>query len=827
MRLSDYQQNWVIGLFLVLFLTSAGFFLSENKTLQRLDLLVYDVMLPLHSPEMSDKIVVVAIDDASIQTLGRWPWSRQKHAALLNQLYGMSPKAIGIDLILSEPETGSHADQLLAEAMRRNEHTVLVVAPIQETPDSLIAERLPIPLLATSAAAIGHVDVELDIDGINRHFYLFGGIGNPHWRSIALAMLNVGNQHPVSLYPSTSNQSENSTGSGWVRDHKVMLSFTSVDHPPKKISYRELLNGHVEASDIRDKYVLIGATSAGIGDMISTPVSLAHERMPGIDIIAQELNTLLQDEFLYDLSESLQLTLTTVLIALCVSLIVIVPQRFSFITTLSALLLIVGVSVYLWLGQKLWYAPTTAMLMVILSWPLLIAWRYKVSERFTQNLISQLEAQSRQHTVTGLPNHHCLQEQLYKLGTLNQPAKLAALFIIHLHKPESAISVIHLSLGDYLLKAIADRIKTAVSDNAFVAHLEEDDFAILLFEQKDLATIQYSAHALLDHIQKPFHYFDEEVVLSPNIGISVWPTDSRDSSELLRKAYTAMFKSRMDQTLPICLYTADIGMEIQARAELEKAMTGALEREEFKVCYQPQVDANSGKIIGAEALLRWYSPELGRICPETFIPVAEQSGLINSLGQWVLSKACEDLKLMKEEGLEHIRISVNLSPLQFSTMSLADDIAETLHHADIEPSRLELEITESTLMRNMNTAVETMMNIKKHGMSLAIDDFGTGYSSLKHLQLFPLDCLKIDKCFTRDIEDKSSLEITLSIIDLAKRLNLRIIAEGVETPEQANFFRLHRCDELQGYLYSEPVPSRDLIELMKTQTNTGMDSIGR
>ncbi|EGL53211.1 complex sensory protein with histidine kinase domain containing protein [Methylophaga aminisulfidivorans MP] len=818
--MSDYQRSWIIGFFLVICLALAGFFLSANKSLQRLDLLIYDLMLPLQAPAMSDDIVIIAIDDASIQALGRWPWTRQRHAELLDTLLALSPRAIGIDLLFSEPENNSDADQSLARAMTENNRTVLVVAPIQETPDSIIIERLPIPVLALAAEALGHVDVELDIDGVNRHFYLYGGIADPHWPSMALAMLNVGNDRPIRMPPSYADKADKQTGTGWLRRHKVMLSFTSPEDKAQRISYVDVLAGRVAASAIENKYVLIGATSAGIGDMISTPANQSHQRMPGVEVISQEMNTLLQNKWLYELAQPIQSALTMILIVLSVTTLFWLPQRYSLVTMIVALLLITGCSLGLLLWPKLWFAPASALIMTLLSWPLWTVWQYQLNDRFTKKLMSQLEKQSRQHIITGLPNHGVLQEQLHKLKNLSQPNSLAALFVIHVTRPDSAISVIDRSISDSLLLTISERLKQATESDAFIAHLNEDDFAVLIMEQQDINTIQYAANRLLFHLQTPIHDFGEEIVLTPNIGLSIWPTDSRDCTELLRKAHTAMFKSRLDKTLPICIYTADIGQEIESRAELERAMSGALGRGEFEIYYQPQVEALTGRLVGAEALLRWHSPELGDVGPESFIPVAEQSGLINAIGQWVLRKACEDLKLMKDIGLDHIRIAVNLSPLQFSNMTLADEIAETLRNADIEPSRLELEVTESTLMNNMSTAVEAMMNIKKHGMSLAIDDFGTGYSSLKHLQLFPLDCLKIDKCFTQDLSRKSTAEITLSIIELARRLNLRIIAEGVETREQADFFRQHNCDELQGYLYSKPIPAKALIELMKQQAST-------
>ncbi|WP_289302842.1 CHASE2 domain-containing protein, partial [Methylophaga sp. UBA3996] len=320
MRLSDSHRSWIIGSFLVLFFVAAGFFLSEKKTLQRLDLLIYDVMLPLHSPKMSEQIVIIAIDDASIRALGRWPWSRHQHAKLLQELQKMSPKAIGIDLIFSEPEINSNADQSLAQAMLQNQHTVLVVAPIKETSDSLIVERLPIPLLASAAAALGHVDVELDIDGTNRHFYLYAGLGNPHWPNVALAMLKVGKD--AGDYGSPSQPVSEYSVAGWVRSHKMMLSFTSADNLAKRISFKDVLEGRVDPELIRDKYVLIGATSAGIGDMISTPASRSHQRMPGVEIISQEMNTLLQGSHLYELSPSMQSGITILLIIVSVGAIV-------------------------------------------------------------------------------------------------------------------------------------------------------------------------------------------------------------------------------------------------------------------------------------------------------------------------------------------------------------------------------------------------------------------------------------------------------------------------------------------------------------------------
>lgn len=816
MRLSLPQRSWIVGTFLIILLVAMGASLSQYKSLQRLDLFLYDLIQPLQSTTISDQIVIITIDDTSINQLGRWPWSRQRHADLINRLTDMSPRAIGIDILFPDPENVAHADEAFAKALERNNHTVLAVAPAQEMPNAPITELLPIPILATAAAALGHVDAEIDIDGLSRHFYLYGGLHDPHWPSLALAMIKIADNNYLNLDYSNSSNSP-MTGTGWVRSHKALIPFSKVNDQPTRISYADILADRISPDAIRDKYVLIGASLTGVGDMISIPTNHSHQRIPAVELIAQQLNGLIQNQLLNNVSEQEQLVLTIVLIILCVAGIYILPFRLGMITTLTAIFIVLACSIFLLVYQKLWFGPATALSMIIISWLLWSLWQHGVSERLTQKLIVQLEDQSRHHIITGLPNHGMLKERLHKLSLSSTDSSIAALFIVHINWPESATSMIGRAMSDSTLNTISERLKTTLQTQSFIAHLSGDDFALLLTEQNDTKTIQHAVQKLLEHLQKPLNHFGEDIILAPNIGVSIWPTDSRDSTDLLRKAYTAMFKSRMNADQAICIYSADIGQEIEARAELERAMSSALERNEFEVYYQPQVEAVTGKLIGAEALLRWHNPELGWIGPDAFIPVAEQSGMINSIGQWVLETACNDLKLINQSGLGPFRMAVNLSPLQFSDVNLAEKIAATLLQAGIAPEMLELEVTESTLMNNIGNAVHAMEQIKKQGMSLAIDDFGTGYSSLKHLQNFPLDRLKIDKCFTQEIGNKTTTEITLSILTLAKRLNLSVIGEGVETIAQAEFLRDHGCDELQGYLYSKALPAKELIELIQSR----------
>lgn len=813
MSIFERLRSVIVGGLLISLLAAVGGVLSLNDTLQRLDLLLYDLVLPLQSPEMSDQIVIVAIDDASINTLGRWPWSRQRHAELIDKLTDMSPRAVALDILFSEPESNSNADELLAEAIERNGRVTLVVAPAQETPNSPISELLPIPILAGSVAALGHADAELDIDGISRHFYQYAGMGTAHWPSIAIAMLELGGDLPVLSRRASDTDNVKHTGYGWVRESKVLIPYSAFDEQPIRVSYADVLANKVSSSYIKDKYILIGATSSGIGDMISTPIYRSHQRMPAIELVAQELNGLLQGKLLHAISLQEQVVLTIIFIIACMTAILIVPIRFGLIITLATLVIVLVSSIYLMLFQQTWFAPVAVFLMLISSWPIRELWHKNELSKQTEKLQKQLTHHAQYHFITGLPNDEMLDSSLSNIISSGD-SKILGLIVVRINWPESASNFIGLSLDDSILKTIAERLKSSSNGAHLIAHLSRDDFAILFTKLPDLKTIKKAASELLEQLQKPLSHSDEELNIYPYLGVSVWPADGQDSKELLRKSYTAMFKSRQDGNRRISFYCADIGQEVDTLVELEQAIRYALERNEFEVYYQPQIEAATSRIIGAEALLRWHHPKLGRIGPEVFIPLAEQSGLIYSLGEWVFKTVCRQLIEINQQSSNPIRMAVNLSPLQFSDPLLVKKVNDTIKQTGVSAENIELEVTESALMGNMNNTIEAMKQFEEQGISLAIDDFGTGYSSLQYLQNFPLNRLKIDKSFTQDIGNNNATEITLSIISLAKRMNLSVIAEGVETVEQAEFLTDNGCDELQGYLYSKAVPLGQFIELV-------------
>ncbi|MGB7519562.1 MAG: EAL domain-containing protein, partial [Spirulinaceae cyanobacterium] len=259
----------------------------------------------------------------------------------------------------------------------------------------------------------------------------------------------------------------------------------------------------------------------------------------------------------------------------------------------------------------------------------------------------------------------------------------------------------------------------------------------------------------------------------------------------------------------------EINTRSQRQLQLEGSLYTALENSEFEIHYQPQVELKTGKIVGAEALLRWHHPELGSISPTEFIPIAEETGWIIPIGEWVLKKACQQLQKWTEE-VGSFRVAVNLSARQFSQESLRETIAQILQQTDIKPEFLELEITESLLMQDIDNAIITLRELRKLGITISIDDFGTGYSSLGYLKQFPFNNLKIDRCFVRNINlDDKDIAITKAIINMAHNLNLKVIAEGVETQEELDFLREHKCDEIQGYFFSRPVPAQELSSLIR------------
>jgi diguanylate cyclase len=425
-------------------------------------------------------------------------------------------------------------------------------------------------------------------------------------------------------------------------------------------------------------------------------------------------------------------------------------------------------------------------------------------------------------SVTRLPTQLLLQEKFNQICAADkqcQPMNDAARHTIPILSLKldrfNRFSNLETLNRDSLIQAIAHRLSTSVSDQDLIAQLSSDHFVIILITV-ELETVEQICQTILDSLSQPFHLDDHEVFVTASLGVVLYPRDGRELDDLMKKSNTAMHYVQEQGGNHYQFYREEMLGGSPARLSLESSLRRALERDEFRVFYQPQVNLQTGEVVGAEALVRWQNPERGMISPADFIPLAEETGLIRSIGEWVLHTACQQTQTWRLAGFSSLQIAVNLSGRQFNQPHLGQKIAQTLASTGLDPTALELELTESTLLQNASAAIAMLAELKTLGVQVAIDDFGTGYASLSYLQQFPFDTLKIDQCFVHNVTtDSRNAAITTAVLQLSRSLSLRVVAEGVETESELAFLRRYRCDVIQGYLFSRPVSAEDFEALLR------------
>jgi diguanylate cyclase (GGDEF)-like protein/PAS domain S-box-containing protein len=408
--------------------------------------------------------------------------------------------------------------------------------------------------------------------------------------------------------------------------------------------------------------------------------------------------------------------------------------------------------------------------------------------------------------LTGLPNRALFGELLgHAIETARRHGRQCAVVFLDLDRFKIVNDSLGHAAGDLLLREIAQRLRTSVRTSDVIARLGGDEFVLLLEEVADSSVAVAVAKKILSSLRVPVEIGRHECRVTGSIGIATYPLDAGDASTLMKHADMAMYRAKEEGKNNFQFYSADTSPMSVEHLVLEAHLARALERQEFSIQYQPKVDILTGEIKGAEALIRWWNAELGTVSPAHFIPLAEDTGLIVPIGKWVLRAACEQNVAWQRRGLPKIVMSVNLSPRQFKDPALLDDIAAVLQETSMAPELLELEITESMIMHDVDDAARKADAIKRLGVRLAIDDFGTGYSSLSQLKRFPIDTLKVDRSFVRDVANsEEDRVIARTIISLGKALGVTVVAEGVETDEQLAFLRENACDEVQGYYFSKP-----------------------
>ena len=442
-------------------------------------------------------------------------------------------------------------------------------------------------------------------------------------------------------------------------------------------------------------------------------------------------------------------------------------------------------------------------------------------EGFITDITEQKQAESRLErlatydTLTGLPNRAFLNCHLQKLLDGILPRESVAIMFIDLDRFKQINDTMGHDPGDLLLREVALRLQRALHPDDVVARLGGDEFIVTASCPQGEESAAVVAKKILSSLSAPFVIEGQEVFVTASLGISMAPQDGKTKDVLFKNADIAMYRAKEAGRNGYCFFHMEMSEAAKFRRVLENSLHRALEREEFRLHYQPRVDLASLQVIGMEALIRWDHPELGQVPPLQFICIAEECGMIESIGHWVLEEACGQTKRLMDELGYPLRISVNLSARQLRSPDLVKQVSHILDATGLPGGLLELELTESALIEDMEASAAMLNELKTLGVKLAVDDFGTGYSGLAYLQRFPLDVLKLDRSFvTENAEGKKNLKFIKAFLDLAHALNLSVVAEGIETEEVLDMLRSFSCDEGQGYLFAKPLPYHQLKTLL-------------
>lgn len=438
-------------------------------------------------------------------------------------------------------------------------------------------------------------------------------------------------------------------------------------------------------------------------------------------------------------------------------------------------------------------------------------------------------------SLTGLANRHLFMDRVTQaLAYAKRHQAIVAILFMDLDRFKAVNDTLGHTVGDLLLQGVAERLKKSVrtsdsvardtdsSSQSCLARLGGDEFTVLLNNLAHPDDAGRVAQRIRLELSKPFQLNSYEVFVTATIGIACFPTDGLDLDTLLKNADTAMYSAKSLGRNGYQFYSRSMNEEAEQRLKLETALRHALERDEFVLHFQPQLDLRTGAIVGAEALIRWKHPTMGVLLPDRFLGVAYDAGMGIELGTWVLRTACTQAKSWSSGGYPSIRLAVNLSNSEFHDPNLAKTITCVLDDTKFPPKFLDLELTETIVMRHPERSIEMLQNLRAIGVQLSLDDFGTGFSSLRHLQEYPVDTLKIDKSFVRDVAtNQRDASITKTVISMAHNLGMRVLAEGVETQEQLDFLREHGCEEIQGFFVSHPLPSDQFLQFVAKHVATG------
>jgi diguanylate cyclase (GGDEF)-like protein len=805
---------------------------SLTSLYQKLDALAFDAQARLVAQEhyFTDTLMI-DIDDASLREmqpyLGGWPYKRDVYAMLIDYLGEMGARTVALDVVFADPREG---DARLQASIARAPHIVLAATALSETiageqaiPSNLVWKvpadlpasvwpgvQLPLPMLtqAQSGVEAGVISVQADRDGVLRRIPLFHQFRGQYLPAMPLATQGAGGPRPPVRVQSGGTIQVGDRA--WPVDSRgeVCLQFprnlNSVLSMPFSRVGLAMLGMPGQALDpavFRGKTIFVGS-SALYYDRILTPAGDMH----GLYFLATAHQLLAHNLTLKP--RHWAWTGLLLLIALLPALLLLkYPQRFALAG--ANLSLAAAVAVYLThLGALYALKQENSLLLPLLAVSiagLLEALRAVRLKETKQK--KKIHALANNDPLTQLPNRISMQGQL-ALAIDNASAHRGSLVVlsIGLDDLKSINNTLGHEIGDQVLIETASRFRACAQSDCIVARLGGKEFGVMVRNATMIDATLY-ADAILRVVAKPYLVGKHELRVTCSVGISMYPTDGADAALLLKHADTALSHAKAQGRNTYHVFTADLSEIAMERLQIENQLHLALTRNELALHYQPKVDTQTGRLSGAEALVRWNHPVRGLLGPGYFIPIAESSDLALPLGEWILRATCRQIRAWHQEGFVlNGRVAVNLSASQFEQAGLPAQIASILEETGVDARCIELEITESVAMTHPERSIETLKALRAMGLTIAVDDFGTGYASLSYLRMFPVTSLKIDSSFVRNIEtDPHDAAICASTIALAHQLGLKVVAEGIERAGQYQFLKQHQCGEIQGYLISHPL----------------------
>ena len=787
--------------------------------LQRFELFIFDSLVRLKADEGYDsRVVIVGITELDIQKYGH-PLSDQKVADILDIIQQHNPKVVGLDIYrkTTHPPGRSALNQQLAS------ENVIAIMNVGSRPD---IDAVP-PPEGVPWERVGFNDLGVDPDGVIRRGLLFVSATDKPYYSFALRValtylpsqatkfshdeqrLYI-NRHPIHRLEARSGGYEKLDSRGF----QTLLRFRSQTEPADQISIDDLFSRNFDPTQLEGKIVLIGSVAPSLKDEFYTPYSANRDHrftMSGVIVHAQITSQILdiaegrpaQYHFLPIWAESLWL-ITWVFVMSLITWKIRSPG--TLVAASFALIIVLFGIGWLSLIELVWFPVFEPLLGIVVVGSIVIA--QKSIYRSTYD------------SLTDLPGREVFLLHIKRaLNTQKMTPVIVAFLDI------DRFQIINKSLGhfagDRVLIAIAKRLRKLLGEHAQIARVGGDEFAILFYNSSQ-TEVKELLNEMRTALSSPLMLGRHRLLITASVGLAITQANfGQTPDELLRDAHTAMYRAKALKEVQYQVFSNDMREEAVARLDLESDLIKALEDQEFSLFYQPIIHLKTGTISGFEALIRWKQQKRGLISPGNFIPVVEETGMIIPLGEWILKTACYQIKLWNEQFPNaRLKMNVNLSRRQFDQADLVPQIEAILSEFDLPGNLLQLEITESMIMRDVEAAHELMLKLKAFGIQLAIDDFGTGYSSLSYLHRFPTDTLKIDRSFVSSMENSSEdREIVQTIVSLGQKLNMNLVAEGISNFEQLMLLKEANCHYGQGFYFSKPVPSQEAVILLKEGIN--------